>query len=137
MAKLKKRIASPEEISNDPSLQFNAYLRWEAVWSDLHQGMVRFIGYADDGHIRVGTINGILWRLRTGAPWRDGPERYGKWNSIWRCFRRWCQNGTWEAVATTLAEAISDRFRARARALGHRRFVVLVATARRVHHEAI
>jgi transposase len=27
-------------------------------------------------------INGILWRLRTGAPWRDVPEKYGKWNSI-------------------------------------------------------
>jgi transposase len=32
-------------------------------------------------------INGILWRLRTGAPWRDVPEKYGKWNSIYRRFR--------------------------------------------------
>jgi transposase len=32
-------------------------------------------------------INGILWRLRT-APWRDVPEKYGKWNSIYRRFRR-------------------------------------------------
>ena len=29
-------------------------------------------------------INGILWRLRTGAPWRDVPEKYGNWNSIYR-----------------------------------------------------
>jgi transposase len=29
-------------------------------------------------------INGILWRLRTGAPWRDVPEKYGKWNSVYR-----------------------------------------------------
>jgi transposase len=34
-------------------------------------------------------INGILWRLRTGAPWRDVPEKYGNWNSIYRRFRRW------------------------------------------------
>jgi transposase len=34
-------------------------------------------------------IDGILWRLRTGAPWRDVPEKYGKWNSIYRRFRRW------------------------------------------------
>ena len=57
---------------------------------------------------RQATINGILWRLRTGAPWRDVPERYGNWNSIARCFRRWCRNGTWEAVATTLAEIMAD-----------------------------
>lgn len=57
---------------------------------------------------RRATINGILWRLRTGAPWRDVPERYGNWNSIARCFRRWCQAGIWEAVATTLAEAMAD-----------------------------
>jgi transposase len=57
---------------------------------------------------RRATINGILWRLRTGAPWRDVPERYGAWNSIARFFRRWCANGLWEAIATTLAEAMAD-----------------------------
>ena len=57
---------------------------------------------------RRATINGILWRLRTGAPWRDVPERYGKWNSIARCFRRWSGVGVWEAVATSLAEAMAD-----------------------------
>ena len=57
---------------------------------------------------RRATINGILWRLRTGAPWRDVPERYGKWNSIARCFRRWSSAGIWEAVATSLAEAMAD-----------------------------
>ncbi len=57
---------------------------------------------------RRATVNGILWRLRTGAPWRDVPERYGKWNSIARCFRRWSAAGIWEAVATALAEAMAD-----------------------------
>ena len=57
---------------------------------------------------RRATVNGILWRLRTGAPWRDVPERYGNWNSIARCFRRWCQRGIWEAVATTLAGLMAD-----------------------------
>jgi transposase len=33
-------------------------------------------------------INGILWQLRTGAPRRDVPEKYGNWNSIYRRFRR-------------------------------------------------
>lgn len=57
---------------------------------------------------RRATVNGILWRLRTGAPWRDVPERYGHWNSIWRCFRRWSEAGIWEAAATALAETMAD-----------------------------
>jgi transposase len=51
-------------------------------------------------------INGILWRLRTGAPWRDVPEKYGKWNSIYRRFRRWSACGVWEAIA--LAETMAE-----------------------------
>jgi transposase len=34
------------------------------------------------------TVNGILWVLRTGAPWRDMPERYGNWNSVFVRFTR-------------------------------------------------
>jgi transposase len=36
-------------------------------------------------------INGILWILRTGAPWRDLPERYGKWGTVSSRFYRWRQ----------------------------------------------
>jgi transposase len=53
-------------------------------------------------------INGILWRLRTGAPWRDVPEKYGKWNSIYRRFRRWSACGVWESMAVALAETIDS-----------------------------
>jgi transposase len=53
-------------------------------------------------------INGILWRLRTGAPWRDVPEKYGKWNSIYRRFRRWSACGVWESMAIALAETMAE-----------------------------
>jgi transposase len=53
-------------------------------------------------------INGILWRLRTGAPWRDVPEKYGNWNSIYRRFRRWSASGVWESVAVALAETVAE-----------------------------
>jgi transposase len=53
-------------------------------------------------------INGILWRLRCGAPWRDVPPKYGSWNTIYRRFRRWSEAGVWEAVAVTLAEIMAD-----------------------------
>ena len=45
-------------------------------------------------------VNGILWRLRTGAPWRDVPEKYGKWMTVYQRFRRWSEAGIWEAVAS-------------------------------------
>ena len=48
-------------------------------------------------------VNGILWVLRTGAPWRDMPERYGNWNSVFVRFTRWSKLGVWDAVFETLA----------------------------------
>lgn len=53
-------------------------------------------------------VNGSLWRVRTGAPWRDLPEKYGKWMMAYQRFRRWSEAGIWEAVATTLAQAMAD-----------------------------
>ncbi|MEU2721429.1 IS5 family transposase [Streptomyces smyrnaeus] len=40
-------------------------------------------------------INGVLWRWRTGAPWRDLPERYGPWQTVYERFARWEADGTW------------------------------------------
>lgn len=43
-------------------------------------------------------LNGILWVLRTGAPWRDLPERYGKWTTIYSRFQRWRKDGIWDRI---------------------------------------
>ena len=43
-------------------------------------------------------INGILWVLRTGAPWRDLPERYGPWPTVASRFYRWRQDGLWDRL---------------------------------------
>ncbi|MER7722315.1 IS5 family transposase [Streptomyces flaveolus] len=40
-------------------------------------------------------INGVLWRLRTGTPWRDLPDRYGPWQTVYERFARWEADGTW------------------------------------------
>ncbi len=43
-------------------------------------------------------INGILWKLTTGVPWRDLPERYGPWQSVYTRFRRWTRAGVWDGI---------------------------------------
>ncbi len=57
------------------------------------------------------SINGILWILRTGAPWRDLPDRYGPWRTIASRFYRWRQAGVWNqifATVQTAADAVGD-----------------------------
>ncbi len=39
-------------------------------------------------------MNGILWILRTGAPWRDLPGAFGPWQTVWHLFDQWNQDGT-------------------------------------------
>ena len=43
-------------------------------------------------------MNGILWKLATGAPWRDLPERYGPWQTVYTRFRRWTRAGVWDQI---------------------------------------
>ena len=46
-----------------------------------------------------------MWRFRTGAPWRDIPERFGNWNSIYGRFSDWSKDGTWSKVLATVRGA--------------------------------
>src|SRR5437879_1670876 len=47
-------------------------------------------------------VNGILWRLHTGAPWPDIPERYGPWKTVYDRFNRWRRDGTWAKILDAL-----------------------------------
>lgn len=49
-------------------------------------------------------IDAVLYVLKTGVPWRDLPDRFGNWNSVWRRFDRWCANGIWETIVKELCE---------------------------------
>ena len=53
-------------------------------------------------HRRI--LNGILWKLRTGAPWRDLPERYGSWSTVHSRFRRWRLAGVWDRVLAAVQQ---------------------------------
>ena len=50
-------------------------------------------------------IDGVRWRVRTGAPWRDVPARYGPWQTVYGLFRRWQRDGTWARIITALQAA--------------------------------
>jgi transposase len=49
-------------------------------------------------------VEAVLWIVRTGSPWRDLPEAFGDWNSVFRRFSRWSQKGVW----CRIFEAMSD-----------------------------
>jgi transposase len=49
-------------------------------------------------------VDAALWIARTGAPWRDLPERFGNWNSAWRRFDRWSRKGVWRRVFEVLQD---------------------------------
>ena len=51
-------------------------------------------------HRRV--VNGVFHRVRAGCPWRDLPERYGPWQTVYERHRRWSADGTWEAILDAL-----------------------------------
>src|SRR5215213_10004352 len=47
-------------------------------------------------------VEGILWRLATGAPWRDLPARFGSWRTVYSRFRRWQRAGVWDRALAAL-----------------------------------
>ncbi|QQN74913.1 IS5 family transposase [Croceicoccus sp. YJ47] len=49
-------------------------------------------------------FEGMMWIARTGAQWRHLPDEYGKWNSVFRRYRRWVTTGVFDAMLETLAE---------------------------------
>ena len=55
-------------------------------------------------HDNLRFLNGMLYVLRVGCPWRDMHEPYGLWNSVYVRFRRWAEQGVWDAILATLVE---------------------------------
>jgi transposase len=49
-------------------------------------------------------LNAILWKLATGAPWRDLPERYGPWQTAYTRFWRWTRAGVWDQLFAAIQQ---------------------------------
>ena len=79
--------------------------QWELI-EDLFPAQGRGGRWADHRT----AVNGVLWRLRTGAPWRDVPERYGPWRTVYHRFNSMRRDG--------LLDRILERLQARLNADG-------------------
>ena len=79
------RMAIRQEISDE-------------TWAVLEPFLPRWKGLGRPINDMRRTVEGIAWRFRTGSPWRDVPERFGNWNSIYGWFSDWCKDGTWQRV---------------------------------------
>ena len=66
-------------------------------------------------------LNGMFWILRSGAPWRDLPSRYGPWNTVYDRFRRWRNKGLWQQIL--------DALEAQARHMDQIDFILVPSTA--------
>lgn len=69
-----------------------------------------------EGHVGVTAkdnrifINGVLWIFKTGAPWRDLPERFGHWKNVHRRFSRWAKSGIFDSIFRILSEDADMEF---------------------------
>ena len=54
-------------------------------------------------------LNGIFWRLRSGAPWADIPERFGPYTTCYNRFVRWRAAGVWDQILTAVSQAYNGK----------------------------
>jgi transposase len=76
----------------------------DAVWEQIAPLM---LGKASDRGVTARDnrlfLEAVLWRVRTGLPWRDLPEGVGNWNSVFQRFRRWVRAGVFERIFERLS----------------------------------
>jgi transposase len=53
-------------------------------------------------------VNAVIWRVRTGVPWRDLPERFGAWKTVYNRFDRWSKAGIWKRIFEELAIEVDE-----------------------------
>jgi transposase len=82
----------------------NRFVIRDAVWekiAPLLPGKVTDRGVtARDNRL---FLEAVLWRVRTGLPWRDLPDEFGNWNSVFQRFRRWVRAGVFEQIFECLS----------------------------------
>ena len=75
--------------------------QWERIAPEL-PGKIGDPGRSGDDNRRF--VEGVLWVARTGAPWRDLPDEFGKWYTVYTRFWRWAQKDVWERIFKHLSQ---------------------------------
>lgn len=83
--------------------------QWEVVNTLLPPDPVRSDRRGRPWSDRRKAFAGVLWILRTGAPWKDLPARYGKYQTVHRRFQDWVRSGVLEQVLLAVAQDLKDR----------------------------
>jgi transposase len=83
--------------------------QWHVVDTLLPVDPVREDGRGRPWSDRRKVLNGVLWILRTGAPWKDLPPRYGSYQTVHRRFQNWVRSGVLESVLLAIAQDLKDR----------------------------
>ena len=102
-----------------------------SVMGPLLPNKPRGVPRVDDRRV----LNGIFWVLRSGAPWRDLPVRYGPYTTCYNRFNRWRKSGVWDRLMDAITEAYdgdvqmidSSSVRVHQHAAGAKRGVEIVA----------
>jgi transposase len=75
-------------------------------------------------------FNAVMWRFRTGSPWRDLPAEYGPWSTVYDRFRSWAVNGVFEHLMQAMIAQAAARGQADLELVG------VDSTTARAHHHA-
>jgi transposase len=83
--------------------------QWNLIGTILPEDPVRRDKRGRPWSDRRDVLNGVLWILRTGAPWKDLPGRYGKYQTVHRRFQNWVRSGVMEKILVAIAQDLKDR----------------------------
>jgi len=76
--------------------------QWAKIRAFLKEGPNAYIGKNEAESRRF--VEGVLWLSRSGAQWRLLPTEYGKWNTVYKRFARWCDQGVWARMLDHFAD---------------------------------
>lgn len=76
--------------------------QWTKIRTFLKEDLNAYIGKNEAECRRF--VEGVLWLSRSGAQWRLLPTEYGKWNTVYKRFARWCDQGVWARMLDQFAD---------------------------------